>query len=137
MVTRPCTTIVASPEGSPHERASKSDAAAAAAAARGAAGPLARPGPPHHRALGRPSLPTRPRRRRQGSIAVAISEARLRLAEIEHATRRLDDRSYGRCFACLTTIPIPALLDEPAARYCSDCSETAASSMTSRTAGVG
>src|SRR4051794_34133320 len=43
------------------------------------------------------------------AVAVALSDARLRLAEIEQAMRRLDDRSYGRCSACLIPLPFTHL----------------------------
>jgi RNA polymerase-binding transcription factor DksA len=60
------------------------------------------------------------------SVAAALSEARLRLGEIERAMSRLDDRSYGRCAACFGTIPYCALVDDPAGRYCDECRSAAA-----------
>ena len=55
------------------------------------------------------------------AVAVLLSDARLRLVEVEEAMRRLDDRSYGRCFACLIPLPFADLMDEPDARHCVDC----------------
>ena len=60
------------------------------------------------------------------AVAVALSDARLRLVEIEQAMRRLDDRSYGRCFACLIPLPFTHLVDEPDARHCTDCRRSGA-----------
>ena len=54
-------------------------------------------------------------------VGAALSDARLRLVETEQAMRRLDDRSYGRCHACLMPLPFTHLVDEPDARHCSDC----------------
>jgi DnaK suppressor protein len=59
------------------------------------------------------------------AVAVAISDARLRLAETERALRRLDDRSYGRCDACLVPIPTSVLIDDPELRYCAGCRQQA------------
>lgn len=55
------------------------------------------------------------------AVAVALSEARLRLTEIEQAMRRLDDRSYGRCFSCLIPLPFSDLMIEPDTRHCAEC----------------
>jgi RNA polymerase-binding transcription factor DksA len=53
-----------------------------------------------------------------------VSDARLRLGEIEHAMRRLDDRSYGRCFSCLRLLPFSDLICEPETRHCAGCRRT-------------
>ena len=55
------------------------------------------------------------------AVSVAMGAARLRLADIEQATRRLDDRSYGRCLTCLVPLPFTDLLQKPDARQCVGC----------------
>jgi hypothetical protein len=71
------------------------------------------------------------------AVAVAVSESRLRLLEIEQAMRRLDDRSYGRCFGCLDRLPFTDLADEPERRHCGDCRHAGATRPVAATAGVG
>ena len=60
------------------------------------------------------------------AVAVALGNARLRLTEIEQAMRRLDDRSYGRCFHCLVPLPFTDLVNEPDTRHCANCRPTVA-----------
>src|SRR3954447_7225351 len=71
------------------------------------------------------------------AVAVALSDARLRLVEIEQAMRRLDDRSYGRCFACLIPLPFSDLMGEPDARHCTDCRRSDATRIVPAIAGAG
>jgi RNA polymerase-binding transcription factor DksA len=54
-------------------------------------------------------------------IATALSTTRLRLVEIEQAMQRLDDRTYGRCAACLMPIAMTTLFGRPESRYCDEC----------------
>lgn len=55
------------------------------------------------------------------AIATALSAARLRLVEIEQAMQRLDDRTFGRCSACLMPIGLEVLADLPESRHCAEC----------------
>jgi hypothetical protein len=70
-------------------------------------------------------------------IATALSEARLHLAEIEDAMRRLDDRSYGRCGACLMPIGLARLSEHPESRYCTECRPAADAPLGAAMARVG
>jgi RNA polymerase-binding transcription factor DksA len=71
------------------------------------------------------------------AVAVAVSHARLRLGEIEQAMRRLDERSFGRCFSCLSPLPLSDLVSEPEARHCADCRRTGSSAGVPAIADVG
>jgi RNA polymerase-binding transcription factor DksA len=51
----------------------------------------------------------------------ALIGARESLEEIERATRRLDDRSYGRCVRCGLWMSMDWLLDRPNRQLCSSC----------------
>src|SRR3954453_16768068 len=71
------------------------------------------------------------------AVAFALSDARLRMVEIEQAMRRLDYRSYGRCFACLIPLPFTDLVEEPEARHCIDCRRSGATRVIPAVADVG
>ncbi len=47
--------------------------------------------------------------------------ARMVLADVEAALRRMDDGGYGRCLRCGHAIALPRLRIVPQARYCSPC----------------
>lgn len=49
-----------------------------------------------------------------------LDEVEAELGEVEHALRRLDDGSYGRCEACGKPIPDDRLDAMPATRFCLD-----------------
>jgi DnaK suppressor protein len=61
------------------------------------------------------------------AVAIALSESRLRLGDIEEAMRRLDDHSYGSCLACSAPVAYPELMAEPERRYCGECDRSASS----------
>lgn len=54
-------------------------------------------------------------------VPVAVSNVRLRIAEIEQAMRRLDDGSYGHCGHCGTAMPYDWLIKAPDTVSCADC----------------
>jgi RNA polymerase-binding transcription factor DksA len=69
-----------------------------------------------------PSVPAGARTRTlQPATMRALIGARESLEEIERATRRLDDRSYGRCVRCGMWMSVDWLLDRPNRQLCSSC----------------
>lgn len=54
-------------------------------------------------------------------IAALLDEARTTLADIETATRRLDDGLYGTCTTCGLEIVVERLLALPATPTCVNC----------------
>lgn len=56
------------------------------------------------------------------SVRLGLAAAKLRLAEIERAIRRLDDRSFGRCAQCGAAMPFDSLITQPERLACSSCS---------------
>ena len=52
---------------------------------------------------------------------LAIHRARLRLASIEQAMRRLDDSTYGWCRRCGSAIGVARLRHAPEESDCDDC----------------
>lgn len=54
-----------------------------------------------------------------------LGQVEAELADCEHALRRLDDRTYGRCEACGKEIDDVRLEAKPQARLCRDDQETA------------
>lgn len=65
---------------------------------------------------------SKPTRAALEELGLRLAEVRRRLVEIEHAMRRLDDRSYGRCVSCGAPIPFGALITTPGALTCVTCS---------------
>jgi RNA polymerase-binding transcription factor DksA len=59
---------------------------------------------------------------RATSLDAAIDRARALLEELEHAMRRLDNRTYGSCRRCGELIGFPRLAQKPEASVCDDCS---------------
>jgi hypothetical protein len=51
----------------------------------------------------------------------AIHRARLRLASIESAMRRLDDNTYGWCVSCGSAIGVARLVHAPEEGRCDGC----------------
>lgn len=51
----------------------------------------------------------------------ALVLARSRLAEFEHAMRRLDDRSYGLCTVCGSRVDFALLVQSPTRSTCAGC----------------
>ncbi len=56
---------------------------------------------------------------RERDISI-LGEIEGELADVEHALRRLDDGTYGRCEACGKPIDTARLEAMPAARFCVD-----------------
>jgi len=71
------------------------------------------------------------------AIASRLSEARLHLVEIEQAMHRLDDRTYGRCSACLMPIALPTLVRRPESTCCQQCRTSSTASPTATSAATG
>ena len=67
-------------------------------------------------------LSPNPMRAALEELGLRLAEVRRRLVEIEHAMRRLDDRSYGRCVSCGAPIPFGSLITTPGALTCVACS---------------
>jgi len=57
----------------------------------------------------------------RSQVGALVRQAQQRLDEVDAATRRLDDGSYGRCEVCGRSIPAGRLEARPEARTCIDC----------------
>jgi DnaK suppressor protein len=57
----------------------------------------------------------------RAQCAALLSQVHDRLAELDHALRRLAAGSYGRCERCRQPISTPRLAARPAARTCITC----------------
>ena len=57
----------------------------------------------------------------RSQVGALVRQAQQRLDEVDAATRRLDDGSYGRCETCGGSIAPARLEALPAARTCIDC----------------
>lgn len=56
----------------------------------------------------------------QGENQALAAQLRNDLADVEHALKKLDDGSYGRCETCGEAISPARLEAMPAARFCID-----------------
>ena len=61
----------------------------------------------------------------RSQIGALVSQARVRLAEIDAALARLNDGTYGNCGACGRSINEARLAARPETRACIDCARTA------------
>lgn len=58
------------------------------------------------------------------SVAEAqLSKARVRLARLREAVKRVDDEDFGLCLDCGEPIPMARLKAMPETGYCVDCAE--------------
>lgn len=53
-------------------------------------------------------------------MAAELASAEADLADVEHALRRLDDGTYGRCEVCGGPVDDERLAAAPATRTCAD-----------------
>lgn len=60
----------------------------------------------------------------QAEVRVKLAtSARMVLADVEAALRRMDERRYGDCHLCLRPIARERLMIVPQARYCARCQQ--------------
>ncbi|AMK10521.1 MAG: TraR/DksA family transcriptional regulator [Pseudodesulfovibrio sp.] len=59
----------------------------------------------------------------QSVAETQLSKARVRLARLQEAVKRVDDEDFGLCLDCGEPIPMARLKAMPETGYCVDCAE--------------
>ena len=69
----------------------------------------------------RPRALSKPGEARTAVTIDLIAAATVALSEVEEASARIEDASYGLCEACGTAIALPRLQELPMIRWCASC----------------